>query len=204
MTTVADILEYLNALAPQNMKEDWDRVGLNCGRLNAEVTRILVALDPFTEVCREAKDFGAQLLVTHHALLWKPGFVTDADTQGTNALFLMENGIAHINAHTNLDVAPAVSPMCVPEYWVCLRCGSSIPKEPTRRDGRGGCCAGAPYLSSPFPLSFALLRSVCTAMVCGTWTAESPSIMLPWAAAPAALRWRRPLPPDVTPLSHPI
>lgn len=106
MPTVADILEYLNTLAPQNMKEDWDRVGLNCGRLNAEVTRILVALDPFTEVCREAKDFGAELLVTHHALLWKPGFVTDADTQGTNALFLMENGIAHINAHTNLDEAP--------------------------------------------------------------------------------------------------
>ena len=106
MAAVADILDFLNTLAPPEMKEDWDRVGLNCGRLNAEVPRILVALDPFSEVCREAKDFGAQLLVTHHALLWKPGFVTDADAQGANALFLMENGIAHINAHTNLDQAP--------------------------------------------------------------------------------------------------
>ena len=106
MATVADILHCIETLAPRSMKESWDNVGLNCGHLDRQVTKILVALDPFAHVCREAKDFGAQLLVTHHVLIFQPGFLTDTDEQGRNALFLIENGISHINAHTNLDVAP--------------------------------------------------------------------------------------------------
>ena len=106
MATVSDILNFVETLAPRSMKMDWDNVGLNCGHLDRPVTKILVALDPFTHVCREAKEIGADLLVTHHALLWKPGFITDGDVQGRNTLFLIENGIAHINAHTNLDQAP--------------------------------------------------------------------------------------------------
>lgn len=105
MATVADILQFIETLAPPYMKEDWDNVGLNCGHMDRPVTKILVALDPFTHVCQEAKQIGADLLVTHHALIWKPGFITDANTQGRNTLFLIENGIAHINAHTNLDQA---------------------------------------------------------------------------------------------------
>lgn len=106
MATVADILRYIESIAPPYMAEDWDSVGLNCGRMDRKVTRILVALDPFEPVCLEAKEFGAELLVTHHALIWKPGFITDQNSQGKNTLFLIENGIAHINAHTNLDLAP--------------------------------------------------------------------------------------------------
>ena len=106
MTCVSDILKLVESLAPRSMKMDWDNVGLNCGRMDRAVTKILVALDPFTHVCREAKEWGADLLVTHHALIWKPGFVTDQTVQGCNTLFLIENGIAHINAHTNLDQAP--------------------------------------------------------------------------------------------------
>ena len=105
MATVADILQFIETLAPPYMKEDWDNVGLNCGHMDRPVTKILVALDPFTHVCQEAKQIGADLLVTHQALIWKPGFITDANTQGRNTLFLIENGIAHINAHTNLDQA---------------------------------------------------------------------------------------------------
>lgn len=106
MATVADILSFINALAPTEMQEDWDRVGLNCGHMDKNVRRILVALDPFEAVCKEAKQVGADLLVTHHALLWNPGFITDMTEQGRNALFLIENNIACINAHTNLDCAP--------------------------------------------------------------------------------------------------
>lgn len=106
MTKVKDILEFINTLAPVYMKEDWDRVGLNCGHLDQEVSTVLVALDPFEDVCREAKEAGAQLLITHHALLWEPGFITDDTEQGKNTLYLIENKIAHINAHTNLDCAP--------------------------------------------------------------------------------------------------
>ena len=106
MKTVANILKYIESFAPTYMKESWDRVGLNCGHMDAPVTKILVALDPFKEACAEAKELGAELLVTHHALIWEQGFVTDQTEQGRNTLFLIENHIAHINAHTNLDCAP--------------------------------------------------------------------------------------------------
>lgn len=106
MVTVSDILAFLQTIAPEEMKEDWDNVGLNCGRMDRAVRKILVALDPFEDVCREAAEIGADLLVTHHALIWTPGFVTDTDPQGRNTLFLIEHNIACINAHTNLDCAP--------------------------------------------------------------------------------------------------
>lgn len=106
MATVKDIMNCVQSLAPTYMKESWDNVGLNCGRTDATVTKVLVALDPFEAVCHEAKEIGAQMLVTHHALLWKPGFITDETVAGRNTLFLIENGIAHFNAHTNLDCAP--------------------------------------------------------------------------------------------------
>ena len=106
MITVGMITECLNSHFPPQQKESWDRVGLNCGHLSAPVTKVLVALDPFGDVCREAKDWGAQMIVTHHTLLWDAGFVTDETEQGRNALFLIENGIACYNAHTNLDLAP--------------------------------------------------------------------------------------------------
>ena len=106
MATVNEILEFIHLLAPEYMKESWDRVGLNIGHGDREVHKVLVALDPFDEVCEEAARMEADLLVTHHALIWEPGFVTDESLWGRRALFLIENGIAHINAHTNLDLAP--------------------------------------------------------------------------------------------------
>ena len=106
MTTVRDIFDFLNTVAPPYMKESWDNVGLNCGRMDKEVKTILLALDPFAGVCKEAAEIGADLLVTHHALLWNPGFITDQTQQGKNTLFLIEKGIPCINAHTNLDLAP--------------------------------------------------------------------------------------------------
>ena len=106
MTTVQDILDYIEQIAPDYMKMEWDHIGLNCGRADAPVTKILVALDPFAEAIAEAKELGAELLITHHALIWEGGFVNDQTTWGKNALNLIESGIAHINAHTNLDCAP--------------------------------------------------------------------------------------------------
>lgn len=106
MVTVGQIERFLNSKFPPNRAMEWDRVGLNLGRRGAAVDTVLVALDPSRESCLEAKAVGAQMLVTHHTLLWDPGFLTDGDAQGQNALFLIENGIAHYNAHSNLDLAP--------------------------------------------------------------------------------------------------
>ena len=106
MKTVRDIHSFLQALAPEAMQESWDHVGLLCGHANAPVTRVLVALDPFRAACEEAKALGAQLLLTHHPAIWHLETVNDQTEQGRNLLFLIENGIAALNAHTNLDKAP--------------------------------------------------------------------------------------------------
>lgn len=107
MTTVADILNYIETLAPRSLKMDWDNVGLLCGSKNAPVAKILVALDPFEHVCREAADWGADLIVTHHPLIFQPvPNVTDETSIGRSIMALCRHGISAINAHTNLDQAP--------------------------------------------------------------------------------------------------
>ena len=105
--TVHDILTFVETLAPLSMKYDWDNVGLLCGSAGQEVHKILVALDPFEGVCREAAEKGADLLVTHHPLIFRPRkSVTDGDDVGRSILFLAKHGISALNAHTNLDCAP--------------------------------------------------------------------------------------------------
>ena len=107
MTTVADILKFVEALAPRSMKMDWDNVGLLCGSRSTPVTKILVALDPFEHVCAEAAQWGAQLIVTHHPMIFRPlSSVTDETSIGRGLMTLIRNGICAVNAHTNLDQAP--------------------------------------------------------------------------------------------------
>ena len=107
MTTVADILNFIETLAPRSMKMDWDNVGLLCGSKSAAVTKVLVALDPFEAVCQEAVEIGAQLIITHHPLIFQaPKAITDETSIGRSIMQLCRHGISAINAHTNLDQAP--------------------------------------------------------------------------------------------------
>ena len=108
MATVADILFFVETLAPRAMKMDWDNVGLLCGRKEKEVKKILVALDPFRNVIEEAIEIGADCIVTHHPLIFRnPLLAVNEDTEaGRCVLTLIEHGIAAINAHTNYDLAP--------------------------------------------------------------------------------------------------
>jgi dinuclear metal center YbgI/SA1388 family protein len=107
MNTVADVLKVVEQLAPRYMKMDWDNVGLLCGSKKTPVTKILVALDPFEAVCQEAVQLGAELIVTHHPLIFQPlKSVTDETEVGRCIQLLCANGISAINAHTNLDCAP--------------------------------------------------------------------------------------------------
>ena len=107
MTTVADILKYVETLAPTYMKMDWDNVGLLCGSRETPVTKVLVALDPFEGVCREAAEWGAELIVTHHPIIFDPlKSVTEETTVGRSIMTLCRHGISAVNAHTNLDCAP--------------------------------------------------------------------------------------------------
>ena len=107
MATVQDILAFVETLAPRNMKMDWDNVGLLCGSRATEVTKVLVALDPFEHVCKEAADMGAQLIVTHHPMIFQAlKAVTDETSIGRGIMLLCRHGISAVNAHTNLDCAP--------------------------------------------------------------------------------------------------
>ena len=107
MTTVKDIMTFMETLAPQYMKMDWDNAGLLCGSSSSPVSKILLALDPFEHVCQEAADWGADLLVTHHPLIFRPvSSVTDSYDTTRSIMLLCRHGISAVNAHTNLDCAP--------------------------------------------------------------------------------------------------
>ena len=106
MVTVNDILQHMESIAPTSLKMDWDNVGLLCGSKSTAVTKILVALDPFEGVCREAAEWGAELVVTHHPLIFQAvKSVTDQTSIGRSIQVLCANGISAVNAHTNLDCA---------------------------------------------------------------------------------------------------
>jgi dinuclear metal center YbgI/SA1388 family protein len=106
MAKAKDILRFIESIAPKELKMDWDNVGLLCGRGDKEVHTVLVALDPFPHVCDEAIEVGADLLVTHHPLIFEGlKAVTDQTTVGQAIMKLIGNDITAINAHTNLDCA---------------------------------------------------------------------------------------------------
>lgn len=106
MTTVSDVLHFIDTLAPRGIMEGWDNCGLLCGCGSKEVRTILVALDPFEAVAQEAIREQADLIVTHHPLIFRPQkSVTDETSVGRTLMMLIQNGISAINAHTNLDCA---------------------------------------------------------------------------------------------------
>ena len=104
---VKDVVRMVGEIAPYELAEEWDNVGLLVGREKGEVTRALVALDLTKGVIEEAKALGAQLIVTHHPVMFSPRKrLTDEDYEGGLILTLAQNGMSLIAAHTNLDAAP--------------------------------------------------------------------------------------------------
>lgn len=106
MASVAEIRDALNAAVPVYMKLDFDNVGMLAGFCGAEVTSVLVALDVTDGVIEEAASLGAQLIVSHHPLIFEPlKRVTDDDIKGRKIIRLIQSGISAICMHTNLDAA---------------------------------------------------------------------------------------------------
>ena len=101
MRRAGEIYEYLKELAPLELQMDFDNSGFQLGRLDAEVNKALLALDVTEEVVGEAIELGAQLIISHHPLIFsKLRNITD-----TKLLRLAENRIAVISMHTNFDIA---------------------------------------------------------------------------------------------------
>lgn len=104
MTTVGEVFAFLQEKAPFELQESFDNAGFLVGREGAAVSRILVALDITEPVVLEAAEQGAQLIVSHHPVIFGGAkSVTDQTAAGRILLALTENHIAAICAHTNLD-----------------------------------------------------------------------------------------------------
>ncbi len=100
-------MEELEKLAPLSMACDWDNPGLLVGRREKEVRRILIALDADDAVTEQAEKEQADLILTHHPLIFRPvRSVTDQDFLGRRLLKLIGNDMALYAMHTNFDAAP--------------------------------------------------------------------------------------------------
>ncbi len=100
-------IERLEKLAPISLACEWDNPGLMAGRTEKEISRVLVALDATEEILDLAVKERADLLLTHHPLIFRPiKRVTSQDFIGKRLLTLIQNNICCYSMHTNFDVAP--------------------------------------------------------------------------------------------------
>ncbi len=109
MTRVPDlaaVVRELDTAYPPEFAEQWDAVGLVAGEGSAPVRRILFAVDPVDAVVREAIDWRADLLVTHHPLFLRAVHSVAASTfKGSAVHRLIRAGCGLYVAHTNADAA---------------------------------------------------------------------------------------------------
>ncbi len=102
--TVADIIQVLETIAPAQLAEQWDNIGLQVGKRDRPVNTIRVALDPLPEVISAACEQSVDLLVTHHPLIFQPVKSLDFDTPLGRVLEMAtRHELAILSAHTNLD-----------------------------------------------------------------------------------------------------
>jgi dinuclear metal center YbgI/SA1388 family protein len=104
MTTVGAIAEHLDRFAPKSLAESWDNLGLLIGDRSAEVSRVMTCLTVTAASAGEAVERKAQLIVTHHPVLFRPVQRMTADEpQGRMLLDLIHAGIALYSPHTAFD-----------------------------------------------------------------------------------------------------
>lgn len=103
---VKDVVRWMEEWAPPQIAEPGDPIGLQVGAMDAPVTRIAVALDVTEAVVDEAVEQGAQLIIAHHPLIFRPLKTLRTDRpEGRILSKLLQHGISVFAAHTNLDTA---------------------------------------------------------------------------------------------------
>ena len=102
--TVGDIFEWLDAIAPFETQDEYDNAGLLVGDPSAQVRKILFALDVTRSAAAEAARIGADLIISHHPLMFQP-IQRIRWEQGEGAVLraLAASGVGLIAAHTNWD-----------------------------------------------------------------------------------------------------
>ncbi|MDO5628826.1 MAG: Nif3-like dinuclear metal center hexameric protein [Mobilicoccus sp.] len=103
---LGQVLDILEEFYPPCTAQSWDKVGLTTGDPDQPVHRIHYAVDPTLAVVHEARDAGADLLITHHPLLMRGVHsVATTSAKGATVTALVVADIALWTAHTNADVA---------------------------------------------------------------------------------------------------
>lgn len=104
MIKMSEIFEFLDSLAPHNLAESYDNVGVLCDKENEEINKILLTLDTDFAVANEAKNVGADMIVSHHPLIFNPiKNVNSTNETGKTLRALIKNDIALYAMHTNFD-----------------------------------------------------------------------------------------------------
>lgn len=107
LATVKEIVAFMEGVAPSELAESWDNTGLAIGDGEQVVKKVLLALDVLEPVIDEAVEIKADMILTHHPMLLfkKINSITKNDPLGRQIYKLIENKIAALSAHTNLDIA---------------------------------------------------------------------------------------------------
>lgn len=100
-----EVIEKIESRYPKSFAMEWDNVGLLAGRSDKEVKKIYIALDATDEVIEEAIAFGADMLITHHPLIFKAlKQINDSNFISRRIIKLIQNDISYYAMHTNYDV----------------------------------------------------------------------------------------------------
>lgn len=100
-----DIINRLEELSPPKFAEDWDNVGLLVGRKEKDISNIYIALDATDEVIDRAVTLGADMIITHHPMIFSSiKKVNSDDFVGRRILRLIRHDINLYAMHTNFDV----------------------------------------------------------------------------------------------------
>lgn len=101
-----EIIQLFEQFSPKALAMEGDKIGLQIGRLNKKIDKIMIALDVLDEVIDEAIERNVQLIIAHHPPIFRPlkNVLTDT-VQGRMIEKLLKHDIAVYAAHTNLDVA---------------------------------------------------------------------------------------------------
>ena len=102
MAKVKDFYGYLNSIAPFETQEDWDNSGMLVGDMDAEVKKVAVVLDITHEEIKKAKAIGADLIISHHPVIFNP---IKSVTRGSVPYELVASSINALCCHTPLDIA---------------------------------------------------------------------------------------------------
>ena len=100
-----EITSVIEEIFPTSAAMSFDHVGLQAGREEKEVKKIYIALDATSEVIDHAVEYGADMIITHHPLIFSPlETVTDKDFIGRRVVKMIQNDISYYAMHTNYDV----------------------------------------------------------------------------------------------------